>query len=414
MRRFIYTAKDNKTGRIMKGAIQADSEKVAGKLLIDQGYLPEKIVDDAENKSWLAKFQNRISTKDRIVFTRQFATLIGAGLPLANSLKTVLEQTQSKPMRSVVESILADVEAGKTLAESFAKYPETFNRVYLALIKAGEASGTLDDALRNLAEQEEKDAAMMSKVRGALIYPAILLTVIISVVIFMVVVVVPQVANLYKDLNKQLPILTAILVAVANFVINYWYIVLGMVVFIVWFLYQFKRTEVGIKWFDTAKLNVPVFKKMFWRLYNARFARTAQMLLATGVSMLESLKIASDAMNNVILEDELAKARSKVQAGKPLSVALKDKGYILPLVPQMASIGEQSGKIDEMLGKAAQVYSDELDEQVRTISTLIEPILLVVMAILVGGIVGAVLFPIYALVNDIQMGVVFLFSNFLF
>lgn len=408
MQRFIYKARDSKTGKMVKGAIQADSEMAAGKLLIEQGYTPDSITN-ADAGGFLDRFKNRVKTKDRIVFTRQFATLVGAGLPLAVSLKTVAEQTQNTAMKSIIEAILADVEAGKSLAESFQKYPEVFSKVYLALVKAGEASGTLDNALKNLAEQEEKDEAMMSKIRGALVYPGILLSVILAVLVFMIVVVVPQVQNLYNDLHKDLPFLTALLTAIANFVIGYWWVLIAVAVFIVWFIINFKRTEAGIKFFDRLKLNVPMFKKMFWRLYNARFAKTAQMLLATGVPMLESLKIASDSISNVILEEELISTREKVKAGKPLSEALKDKGYILPLVPQMASIGEQSGKVDEMLGKAAQVYSDELDEQVRTISTLIEPILLVIMAVLVGGIVGAVLFPIYALVSDVQMGLIWLF-----
>lgn len=160
----------------------------------------------------------------------------------------------------------------------------------------------------------------------------------------------------------------------------------------------------GKKVMATAKLNMPMFKLMFWRLYNARFARVSQILLSTGVSMLDSLKISSTAMNNVVMQEQINMAIEKVEAGKPLSDSLKDRSYILPLLPQMTSIGEQSGKIDEMLGKAAQVYEDELDEQIRTLSSMIEPIMMVVMALMVGGIVGAVLFPIYAIVTDIKVG----------
>lgn len=403
MKRFTYKARDSKTGNIIKGAIQAESERAAGKLLIEQGYVPDVINEEENNVSLFDKFKNRVTSKDRIVFTRQFATLIGAGLPLSVSLRTVVEQTQSKPMRAVVENILADAESGKTLYEAFSKYPKIFDNVYLSLIKAGEASGTLDLSLKRLAQQQERDEAILSKIRGALTTPMITLAVILLVVVFMVVVVVPQVQGLYEDLGKELPLMTKILMGLAEFLIGYWWIVLMVLVFLVWFFMQFKQTDMGLKMLATIKLNVPMFKLMFWRLYNARFARVSQILLSTGVSMLDSLRISSTAMNNVVMKEQIEIAIDKVEAGKPLSESLKDRSYILPLLPQMASIGEQSGKIDEMLGKAAQVYEDELDEQIRTLSSMIEPIMMVVMALMVGGIVGAVLFPIYSIITDIKV-----------
>jgi type IV pilus assembly protein PilC len=398
VRRFKYSAKDAKSGAKLKGTIQAESERAAGKLLVERGYIPESIAEEGTGGA-LAKFANKISTKDKIVFTRQFATLIGAGLPLANSLRTVADQTQSKPMKAVIEDILASVEGGKSLADAFAKHPDVFDKVYLALIAAGEMSGTLDESLKRIAMQEEKDAAMMSKIKGAMTYPAIVLVVILLVVAFMMFTVVPQVESLYADLKQPLPALTAFMVALANFVIGFWWLVLIILGGLVWFFTQFLRTETGIKFAANFKLNVPLFKGLFRRLYMARFARTAQILLATGVAMLDTLRISGDAMNNVVVKKSIDDAAEKVKGGKALSEALKDKDYIMPLLPQMISIGEQSGKIDEMLGKVAQVYEDELDEQIRTISTMIEPILMVFLAVVAGGMIAAILFPIYALVN---------------
>ena len=219
MRRFNYKAKDKSTGKAIKGNIQAEDEQAAGRLLVEQGYVPDSITEEGAN---LSSLLNRVTNKDRITFTRQLATLIGAGLPLASSLRTVADQTQSKRMKAIVEEILANVEAGKTLYESFSQYPDTFNGVYLALIKAGEASGTLDLALQRLANQEEKDAAMLSKIRGALVYPGIILVVIIAVLAFMMIMVVPQVEGLYKDMGKELPGLTQVLVSISNFFGNYW------------------------------------------------------------------------------------------------------------------------------------------------------------------------------------------------
>ena len=399
MRRFNYKAKEKGSGKAIKGIIQAENEQAAGRLLIDQGYIPESVTEEGGN---LGGLFNHVTNKDRITFTRQLATLIGAGLPLASSLRTVAEQTQSKRMRVIIEEILASVESGKTLYDSFSKYPDTFNGVYLALIRAGEASGTLDLALNRLANQEEKDAAMLSKIRGALVYPGIILVVIIAVLAFMMIMVVPQVKGLYEDMNKELPGLTKALVGISDFFGSFWWAVALVLLTIggaCW--YAVKRTSTGRRVMDSIKVHVPVFGGLFRKLYVSRFARTAEMMLSTGVPMLDSIQIATDATSNVVIEAEYSKSLEVIKGGKPLSEALRDRDYMLPLVPQMASIGEESGKIDEMLGKAASVYETELDEQINNISTMIEPILMVIMAGLIGVVVGGTLLPIYSLVNSV-------------
>lgn len=399
MRRFNYKAKDKSTGKAIKGNIQAEDEQAAGRLLVEQGYVPDSITEEGAN---LPSLLNRVTNKDRITFTRQLATLIGAGLPLASSLRTVADQTQSKRMKTIVEEILANVEAGKTLYESFSQYPDTFNGVYLALIKAGEASGTLDLALQRLANQEEKDAAMLSKIRGALVYPGIILVVIIAVLAFMMIMVVPQVEGLYEDMGKELPGLTQVLVSISNFFGDFWWAVALVLLAIIgacW--YAVKRTPGGRKAMDSFKIHVPIFGGLFRKLYVSRFARTAEMMLSTGVPMLDSIQIAIDATSNVVVEEEYSKSLDVIKGGKPLSEALRDRNYMLPLVYQMASIGEESGKIDEMLGKAASVYEAELDEQINNISTMIEPVLMVIMAALIGVVVGGTLLPIYSLVNSV-------------
>ncbi len=399
MKRYIYKAKEKETGKVVKGAIQAENEQTAGRLLVEQGYLPDSVTEEGTG---ILGGKGHVTTKDRIMFTRQLSTLIGAGLPLAVSLRTVAEQTQAKAMKSLVEEVLTSVESGKTLYDSFAQYPDVFNGVYLALIRAGEASGTLDLALKRLADQEEKDAAMMSKIRGALVYPAIILVVIIAVLAFMMIMVVPQVKNLYEDMGKELPGLTQALVGLSDFFGTFWWLVLlivGGTVAALW--YVVKRTPGGRKAMDGFKIRVPIFGGLFRKLYVSRFARTAEMMLATGVQMLDSVKIAIEAVSNTVVEEEYSKAIEILKSGKPLSESLEDRDYMLPLVPQMASIGEESGKIDEMLGKAAQVYENELDEQINNISTMIEPILMVIMAGLIGVVVGGTLLPIYSLVNSV-------------
>jgi type IV pilus assembly protein PilC len=382
--------------------VQAESETSAAKLLIEQGLMPLDIREINEDGSFFSRLTNRITTKDKIVFLRQLSTLIGAGLPLSQSLHTVLEQTQNKKMQGIVEEIIAEVEGGHTLSDAFGKHPEVFDKIVLALVSAGEASGTLDEALKRVALQKEKDAAMMSKIRGAMIYPAIVLFVILGAMTFMLLTVVPQVDKLYKDMDKTLPLLTLIMITAANFLTRFWWLTIILIVIATYFIRQYLRTDAGIKMKDTLKLNVPLFNGMFRKLYMARFTRTGQTLLSTGVAMLDMLRISSEGVNNTIISAGIDRAAEKVKGGKALSVALKPEEYILPMVPQMIKIGEQSGKIDEMMGKTAQVYEDELDEEIKSISTAIEPVLMVVLAVFAGGMVGAILFPIYSLVGGIS------------
>ena len=399
MKRFNYKARGKDNGKLIKGNIQAENEQTAGRLLIEQGFTPLQIVEEGAG---IFGGKERIRNKDRVMFTRQLSTLIGAGLPLATSLRTVIEQTENKAMKSIAEEILTSVESGKSLYESFSAHPDTFNGVYTALIQAGETSGTLDLALKRLADQEEKDAAMMSKIKGALVYPGIILVVIIAVLAFMMIAVVPQVKNLYEDMGKDLPGLTQFLVNLTDFFGNFWWLVLIVVLAIGGSIFYFaKYTPLGHKVMDSVKIHVPIFGGLFRKLYVSRFARTAEMMLATGVPMLDSIRIAIDATSNKIIEEEYAKSLDIIKGGKALSEALRDREYMLPLVPQMASIGEQSGKMDEMLGKAAAVYETELDNQINGISTMIEPILMVIMAGLIGVVVGGTLLPIYSLVNSV-------------
>jgi type IV pilus assembly protein PilC len=402
MRKFDYKARDRSSDKIVSSMVQAESESSAAKLLIEQGYTPLEIKESSEGRGFIDKVTGRITNKDKIVFMRQLSTLIGAGLPLSQSLRTVLEQTANKQMQRVVEEIIADVEGGRSLSDAFGKHPDVFDKIVLALISAGEASGTLDEALKRIATQKEKDAAMMGKIKGAMIYPIIVLVVILGVMLFMLLTVVPQVEKLYQDMKQELPFLTSVMIQAANFLIHYWYLVLLALGVGGYFLFQYAKTEAGIKMFDSFKLNVPLFKGMFRKLYMARFTRMGQTLLATGVAMLDMMRISADGVNNTIVAASITRASEKVKGGKPLSSSLQSEDYILPMVPQMIKIGEQSGKIDEMMGKTAQVYEDELDEEIKAISTAIEPLLMVAMAVMAGGMVGAILFPIYSLVGNIR------------
>lgn len=396
---FVYTARDTGTNKVIHSTVQAESERAAAKLLMGQGIIPLEITEQGKKSNFLAKFTNRIRAKDRIIFTRQLATLINAGLPLAQSLRTLSTQTENKTMVAVINDIIASIEGGSSLSQAFGKHPQVFNEVYLALIAAGEASGTLDQALERIANQQEKDAELLGKVRGAMIYPGIVLFVIGGVIAFMLFTVMPQIQRLYHDLKKTLPWTTQILVDTANFVEQYWWLVLLMLVAAIYFLRRYIKTDNGREVVDTLKIRMPLFGTMFMKLYMARFTRTGQTLLSTGVPMLEMMRISSRSVNNIVIAHSLDKAADKVKGGKALSVALKDDDNILSLVPQMIGIGEQSGGIDKMMGKAATYYENELDNTIRSISTAIEPILMVCLAVVAGFMVAAILLPVYSLVN---------------
>lgn len=400
MLEFQYTARDTASNKQVKSLVKAESEKAAAKLLMAQGLVPLKITEYSEGTSVLARLKNHVTTKDRVVFTRQLATLINAGLPLAQSLHTVRDQTANKRLQRVAQDIITSIEGGSSLSAAFAKHPKYFNDVYIALVTAGEASGTLDRALERIADQQEKDAETMSKVKGAMVYPAIVSFVMVAVVIFMLVTVVPQIEKLYHDLKQSLPFVTAVMVAMANFLVHFWWIVLIVMGFAIYGLVQWLKTDNGKRALDSFKLNVPMFGDLFRKLYMARFARTTETLMMTGVPMLETLRISARAVNNSYVADSILHAADKVKGGKALSDSLRPEDYILPLVPQMISIGEKSGGIDGMLGKAATFYENELDNTIKSISTAIEPVLMVMLAGVAGLMIMAILFPIYNLVGS--------------
>lgn len=402
MRKFNYEAKDSTNNKVVKATVQAESEHEAARLLISQGFTPVEINEAKSGENFISRFTSRITTKDKVVFTRQLSTLIAAGLPLTQSLHTLVDQTPNKRLKGIIQELIASVEGGRSLHESFSKYPHVFDKLFLALVAAGEASGTLDEALQRIAAQQEKDAAITSKIRGAMTYPFIVLFVIVGVLVFMLLTVVPQVEKLYKDLHQELPIITQIIVTLAQILTNFWWVILLALAVIAYLLAQYLQTEAGQRTLDSLKLSVPVFKGLYRRLYMARFTRTSQTLLDSGVSMLDMLAIASEAVNNSIISAEIDRATEKVRGGKDLSAALLVEEHVPELVSQMINIGEKSGRIDDMMGKTATIYEEELDQEIATLSTAIEPVLMVVLAIVAGGMIAAILLPIYSLVNSLQ------------
>lgn len=393
-----YVAKDTATGEKQRAEIQAESEAAATKILKSQGLTPLDI-RLASGSRGPGKFFNKVKTKDKILFSRQLSTLINAGLPLVQSLRTVAAQSQSKQLKVILNQVISDVEAGQAFNISLAKHPEVFNQVFVNLIAAGEASGTLDKALERLAMQQEKDAEILSKVRGAMVYPIIVVLVMIGVLGFMIVSVLPQVKTLYDGLggNNQLPVLTRVLLAISDFTIRYWWVVIIVLVLGAFFTGRWARTLGGKEIVDKFKMRAWPFGPLFMKLYMARFARTATTLIASGVPLLQVLEITGKSINNVHIERSLSRASDKVKGGKSLSESITGDPSFLTLVPDMLRIGEQSGSMEEMTAKVADYYEKEVDQQIKTISTIIEPVLMVLLGVIAFIIVAAVLLPIYGL-----------------
>ncbi|MEX2006754.1 MAG: type II secretion system F family protein [Candidatus Saccharimonadales bacterium] len=349
----------------------------------------------------LATFRNRIGSKQKVILSRQLATLINAGLPLIQSLNTVKGQTSNPALKEIIGVIISDVEGGATLSKALAKHPKVFNDVYISLIAAGEASGNLDKSLERLANQQEKDAEIVSKVRGALIYPLIVLAVLGAVLVFMLIAVLPQVQSLYEQLpGAELPLITRALLALANLIINIWWIVLIVLIIGSILGVRWARSPAGQEVIDRLKLKLWPIAPLFAKLYMARFSRTAATLVASGVPMIKMLETTAQAVDNLQVSRSILQASEKVKGGKSLSESLSGDPNFLELVPNMINIGEQSGALDNMLAKTAEYYEKEVDNQIKAVSTVIEPVMMIIVGVLALIMVAAVLLPIYNLAGQ--------------
>lgn len=397
---YSYTARNSSTGEIIKDSIEAESEKSAVGIITKNGLvvLDLSLKDRASASSFSSNSKARIKAKDKILFARQLSTLMNAGLPLVQSLRNVADQTTNKHFKTIISDLISSVEGGSTLSNAMSKYPRIFNTITISLISAGETSGTLDKSLERIAMQLEKDADIVSKIRGAMIYPIIVFVVMIGVVTFMLVEVLPQVNVLYSAFpGASLPIETRILLDISQFIIKFWWLIIILIVLGGFGWLRWIRTDGGRRFFDSLKLKVPPFNRLFQKVYMARFARTAGTLIGTGVPLLQTLQITADSVSNVLVKQSILNASEKVRVGKSLSSSLEGDPNFLPLVPSMLKIGETSGSVEQMMDRTADYYEKEVDNEIKNISTLIEPIMMVILGLIALMIVAAVLLPVYGL-----------------
>jgi type IV pilus assembly protein PilC len=402
---FQYKVKD-RTGRLIEGSLEADgADLVVGKLR-SMGYVPIEVVRQGGggvNKELkIPGFSDRVKTKDVAVFSRQFATMINSGLSLLRSLYILSEQTESKALADVVAVVRADVEKGSSLSVALGRHPKVFGRLYVSMVRAGEVGGALDSVLMRLAETLEKQVELRRKVRSAMTYPAVVAALVFFIVSAMLLFVIPMFEGIYKELGGSLPAPTQFLINLSKFFRTFWWMVAIAGVGATYGVRRWIATDEGRATWDALKLRVPIFGMLARKTALARFSRTLSALTRSGVPILESLEIVAETAGNHVVATAVRDTQSAVKRGDPLAKRLTDHDVFPPMVVQMIAVGEETGALDEMLDKIADFYDQEVEATVDAITSLIEPLLIVVMGISVGGMIISLYLPMFNIIKLIK------------
>lgn len=406
MTKFSYIATDQ-SGKTIKGETEAAEKTAIYALLNEKGLRPLSVDEvKATKAAGFSLFSNnKVKADDLVMFTRQLSAMISAGVPLLRAIGSLEEHAESKSLKKILEYLYKDVQSGMSLADALAKYPETFNDVYINMVRAGEAAGILDDILKRLALQQEKSARIRKKVKSAMTYPVVLLTITVLAFFGLMIFVIPQIGDIIKDLggeDAELPALTQAMLVISDVIIAYWYIVLPVLGAGVYALLRYIKTPGGKRNFHKFVLKVPGVNQLIRKLAVARFARTFSALMGAGVAVLESLSVTAHAVGNSLYEEAILDAGEQVKNGKNLSEII-DKNDLFPsIVSQMLAVGEETGQTDMVLIKVADFYEEEVDAAIDSLSSIIEPLMIVVMGGMVGLIAASVMMPIANMSNTIQ------------
>ena len=356
-------------------------------------------IDEAAPKK---QRRGHIKMRDVVIFTRQFSTMINAGLPLVQALNILAEQSQNKSLVDVTRKVVFDVESGNTVADAMAKHPHAFSPLYTNMVAAGEAGGILDTILMRLATFMEKNDALIRKVKGAMIYPSVIMGVAAIAVTVLLIFVIPVFENLFSSAGLALPLPTRVVMAASRFLKGYWYMVIGAAV-AAWFLYKrYTAKPEGRLRVDRILLNVPVLGDVLRKSAVSRFTRTLGTLVSSGVSILDGLEITAKTAGNRVVQDAIMESRASIAGGDTIAQPLKKSGVFPPMVISMISVGEQTGGLDEMLGKIADFYDDEVDVAVSNLLSLLEPMMICFLGVVVGGMVVSMYLPIFDMINAVQ------------
>jgi len=389
MAQFSYKAK-NAEGRVLEGTLEAESEDQARVVLRGRRFTVLEI-----GKSKGAKKGPNVKMQDVVIFSRQLATMQAAGLPLVQAIGIIAEQATSKNLQIVLRQVREDVSSGGNFSEALAKHPRAFNGLYVNMVKAGEQGGNLDVILERLSSYMEKAQALKSKIVGAMMYPLVIIVVMLGILVFLLVAVVPTFKDVFKSFNAKLPAPTLFLLWISDTMLHYYIPLIGGVVALVFGYKTFSKTEFGARTLDALSLKLPLFGDMLRKVATARFARTLGTLQKSGVPILDGMDIVAKTAGNKIIESAIFKARASIREGEGISGPLRAVGVFPPMVIQMVSAGEETGKLDEMLVRIADFYDTEVDQMVETLMKLIEPLTMVVLGVTVGLIVLGMYLPMF-------------------
>lgn len=390
-------------GRVVSGEVEATNETEARVRLRAQKLIPVKVGRDISTSkgSILAQLSDGVSPKDLQIFTRQFYVLINSGVPIVQSLQSLAQGTRSPGLASALARITERVENGRRLADAMAEEPKIFDRLYINLVRSGEEAGALDIVLQRLADYIEKSVKLKGKIKAALFYPATIVLVAIGVISAIMIFVIPKLSEMFKESGQELPALTQLVIGISNWCQNYWYLLIAIVFGIPLLIKMYHETDDGRKTLDGFLLEVPLFGGLIQKGAIARFSRTLATLLSSGVSIIEALEISSTTAGNYILERAFYNAKDFVSKGKTLAEPLRQIPYVPKMVTQMVAIGEDTGNLDQMLNKVADFFEDEVENTTSAITSMIEPILMVVLGGIIAVIVVAMYLPIFNLAGSV-------------
>lgn len=388
--------------RTISGLVEATSESIAIETLEEKGMSIVNLEEQTKlfSGSFSAlQFFNRIKAKDIVIFSRQFSVLISANVTLVQSLKILSEQVENVRLKAVVGEIAEEIDGGARLSDSLAKRPDVFSNFYINVIRSGETSGKLDEVLNYLADELEKDYDMVSKIKGAMIYPAFIISGLFIVGIFMMVSVVPKLTAVITESGGELPLPTKVLIFVSEFFVKFWIIIIVALISLAVGVYYFKKTAYGKRFFDTMLLRLPIFGTLFQRIYLVRFTRSLQTLILGGVNISKGLAITAEVVTNEIYRDLIIETIKEVEDGNSITSVFENSEEIPKMVSQMMSIGEKSGRLDTVLGRITDFYSREINNIIANLMSLLEPIIMVVMGVGVGLMVAAIILPMYKMAS---------------
>ena len=400
MAMFTYTAR-SATGDIMSGEREGKSRDEVVSFLRTQRLTPVKIEEKAKKEGGGITFGNPIQTRDVVIFTRQFATMINSGLPLVQSLDILAKQSENKALQKVIGEVLYDVESGQTLADAMRNHPKTFTDLYVNMVAAGEAGGILDTILLRLAVFLEKADALKRKIKGAMIYPSVIFAVAGIAVTVLLLFVIPTFQRMFESAGVPLPGPTLFVVFLSKVLQAYWWAFGLAIVAIVFLIKQYYKTSGGQLVLDRLLLNLPVLGNLQRKAAIARFTRTLGTLVSSGVSILDGLEITARTAGNRVLHDAIMESRASIAGGETISEPLKRSGVFPPMVVSMINVGEQTGGLDEMLTKIADFYDEEVDAAVEALLAAMEPIMIVFLGVVVGGMIIAMYLPIFDMINAV-------------